>query len=52
MCRKNRNGFPDWRYGLFIHYGLYSLLGQAEWIWNREEITAVLCRPGESFLIT
>lgn len=32
--------FSDWRYGLFIHYGLYSLLGRAEWVWNREEIPA------------
>lgn len=32
----------DWftkaRYGLFIHYGLYSLLERGEWVWNREEI--------------
>ena len=31
----------DWftkaRYGLFIHYGLYSLLERGEWVWNREE---------------
>lgn len=26
--------------GLFIHYGLYSLLGRAEWVWNREQIPA------------
>lgn len=23
--------FSDWRYGLFIHYGLYSLLGRGDW---------------------
>jgi len=32
------NWFTEARYGLFIHYGLYSLLGRAEWVWNREEI--------------
>jgi alpha-L-fucosidase len=32
--------FSELRYGLFIHYGLYSLLGRAEWVWNREEIPA------------
>jgi len=32
--------FSDWRYGLFIHYGLYSLLGRGEWVWNREKIPA------------
>ncbi|MDW8344717.1 MAG: alpha-L-fucosidase [Verrucomicrobiae bacterium] len=34
----------DWfvraRYGLFVHYGLYSLLGRGEWVRNREQIPA------------
>ena len=30
--------FAEARYGLFIHYGLYSLLERGEWVWNREEI--------------
>ncbi|MBA3684261.1 MAG: alpha-L-fucosidase [Planctomycetes bacterium] len=30
--------FTDARYGLFIHYGLYSLLGRGEWVMNRESI--------------
>jgi len=30
--------FTDLRYGLFIHYGLYSLLERGEWVWNREAI--------------
>lgn len=34
----NADWFAESRYGLFIHYGLYSLLGRAEWVWNREEI--------------
>lgn len=32
----------DWfikaRYGMFIHYGLYSILGRGEWVMNREAI--------------
>jgi alpha-L-fucosidase len=32
----------DWfvsaRYGMFVHYGLYSLLGRGEWVLNREQI--------------
>lgn len=32
----------DWftraRYGLFIHYGLYSQLGRGEWVMNRERL--------------
>lgn len=30
--------FAKARYGLFIHYGLYSLLGRGEWVLNREGI--------------
>lgn len=30
--------FTDARYGMFIHYGLFSLAGRGEWAWNREEI--------------
>jgi alpha-L-fucosidase len=33
--------FRDARYGLIIHYGLYSLLGRGEWVMNREQIPAV-----------
>jgi alpha-L-fucosidase len=33
----------DWfvkaRYGLFIHYGLYSQLGRGEWVMNRERLS-------------
>ena len=34
--------FSELRYGLFIHYGLYSLIGRGEWVMNRERIP-----PGE-----
>ncbi len=30
--------FVEARYGLFLHYGLYSILGRGEWVLNREEI--------------
>lgn len=30
--------FSELRYGLFLHYGLYSLLGRGEWVWNKEGI--------------
>ena len=29
--------FSEARYGMFIHFGLYSLLGRGEWVMNREE---------------
>jgi alpha-L-fucosidase len=31
--------FTDARYGLFVHYGLYSMLGRGEWAMNRESIS-------------
>ena len=31
--------FAEARYGLFIHFGLYSLIGRGEWVMNREEIS-------------
>jgi len=30
--------FRDAKYGLFLHYGLYSLLGRHEWVQFREKI--------------
>lgn len=30
--------FPSWRYGMFIHYGLFSLLERGEWVMNRERL--------------
>jgi len=32
--------FADARYGMFIHWGLYALLGRGEWVMNRERIPA------------
>jgi len=34
----NNSWFTQARYGLVIHYGLYSLLERGEWVWNREAI--------------
>ncbi|MCC6581065.1 MAG: alpha-L-fucosidase [Phycisphaeraceae bacterium] len=30
--------YADLRYGLFVHFGLYSMLGRGEWVLNREQI--------------
>lgn len=30
--------FSQLRYGLFVHYGLYSLLASGEWVMNRQRI--------------
>lgn len=33
------NWFVAARYGLFVHWGLYSLLGRGEWVRNRERLS-------------
>lgn len=34
----DKTWFRNARYGMLVHYGLYSLLGRGEWVMNREEI--------------
>ena len=36
--RAARQWFADAKFGLFMHYGLYSLLGRGEWVMLRERI--------------
>ena len=33
-----RAWFADARFGLFMHYGLYSLLGRGEWVLQKETV--------------
>lgn len=35
---ENLRDFAAARYGLFLHYGLYSLVGHGEWCYNKERI--------------
>ena len=42
--------FNDARFGLFIHYGLYSMLERGEWVMNRERTTpAEMRKLAETF---
>jgi len=34
----NADWFVQARYGMIVHYGLYSLLGRGEWVLNREQM--------------
>jgi len=36
--KKNRAWFQDARFGLFIHWGVYSVLGDGEWVMNQQMI--------------
>ncbi len=31
---RNREWFQDAKFGLFIHWGVYSVLGDGEWVMN------------------
>ena len=35
---KSREWFEDARFGLFIHWGVYSVLGKGEWVMNNDKI--------------
>lgn len=35
---KNREWFQDAKFGLFIHWGVYSVLGDGEWVMNNQQI--------------
>jgi alpha-L-fucosidase len=35
---ENREWFQDAKFGLFIHWGIYSILGDGEWVMNNQKI--------------
>ncbi len=35
---ENREWFQDAKFGLFIHWGVYSILGDGEWVMNQQQI--------------
>ncbi len=35
---KAREWFQDSKFGLFIHWGVYSVLGKGEWVMNNDQI--------------
>lgn len=36
--RENREWFQDAKFGLFVHWGVYSILGDGEWVMNNQRI--------------
>ena len=36
---KAREWFQDSKFGLFIHWGVYSVLGKGEWVMNNDKMT-------------
>ena len=34
-----REWFKDARFGLFVHWGVYSVLGDGEWVMNNQNIS-------------
>lgn len=39
---KNREWFIDAKFGLFVHWGVYSVLGDGEWVMNQQQIPVKL----------
>ena len=39
---KARKEFQDNKFGVFLHWGLYSMLAQGEWVMRSEEHTSEL----------
>ena len=38
VTEKGLQWFQDARFGMFIHWGLYSLIGRGEWVMHNEKI--------------
>ena len=46
----NTDWFVSARYGMFLHFGLYSIPGRGEWVMNRERIApAEYCKLADEF---
>src|SRR5690606_21549080 len=44
-----RKVFQDNKFGLFIHWGLYSLIGRGEWVLNNDKIKFANYKKLENF---
>ena len=47
--KKARADFQDMKFGIFIHWGVYSMLGNGEWVMNNRDINykEYMKLPGE-----
>jgi len=46
---KTRQWFEEARFGLFVHWGVYSVLGDGEWVMNNQRIPAATYEKLPSF---
>ena len=46
---KNREWFQNAKFGLFIHWGVYSVLGDGEWVMNQQQIPIKMYEKLPSF---
>src|SRR5579863_1514444 len=42
---KARQWFQDARFGMFIHWGVYSVLGDGEWVMNNRKMSVAEYEP-------
>ncbi len=45
MCADRSEWFTKARFGMFIHWGVYALIGRGEWVRSDEEISAEAYEP-------
>lgn len=38
QVKQSQNEFQDFKFGIFIHWGIYSMLGDGEWVMNNKSI--------------
>ena len=38
QIKKAQQEFQDQKFGIFLHWGIYSMLGQGEWVMNNRSI--------------
>ena len=38
QVKESQKEFQDFKFGIFIHWGIYSMLGDGEWVMNNKSI--------------
>ena len=48
---KARREFQDMKFGMFIHWGVYSVLGNGEWVFHNRKLKSMSTTGYQCFLI-
>lgn len=50
QVKQSQKEFQDFKFGIFIHWGIYSMLGDGEWVMNNKSINYQESAFGRRFL--